>query len=1249
MKRTQFLLTALLSSSILVACGRSPDGDSVPSTTTTPPPATTPVTPTDKPDVYMMVVPPGAQGNAGTSAQGQQPPPNFIDQLHLYEELAFAPVGLTGDAASCTPPKDEATFASNISTPAGSRDACNYFKASQLDAPADATCSTRTNPRTNGTVEICFDGWGVPYVKADTREDAMYGFGYAGAAVRLWLFDVLRYIGRGRLSAFLGPANDTRNFDKDIAAVTGYNEEEVTRILEFTGGKWPLPVTDSQWASASKQATIALNDANHVCNPNSQPIGRDAVTYPDPNDDPAYGKFGLLSKMVVCDLDAMVAGMNAFIASDLNGAPATLATQADYALTVTATQPSGKVPMCASATDCSAGTGFTRNDIVASAILIQSIFAFGGGGERNNVHAIQHFDNSFGGNDLTMSQRACEYWRDLRHANDVTTPKTDASNAVNARQSPATIPTSCTAAWPAGHASLPSGTAIWDAGSYQGRQIFKNTVVASAPSASLLKPNDDKAMKVAKTEIPESLTGLFQLSVDKRGKFVASLRQQFAALAKNKTLRKALASQKPVSTIARVADDPYTAAHTSLTKAGFPVPRTMSNFIGVTGDQTADGQPIAVMGPQTGYFVPQLLWEISIQSGGNNPDPFDFAGRGVVFGQLPYVNIGRGIDFAWSATSGNTDLVDTRVSKVCLLASGALNTPLLGVPSADDNFNNATGVAGADGFPDFDGYLFDADDGNGMQCRPVITRRDQFTAEGAVASAALGSTSLQENIEIFVMRTHYGPIIATATLNGDIVAVSTERSTFYAELDTAPGFALATTRVIGNSGQGDAQVQDFYEIFNGVTGTFNWQYIQKDNLAWFHSGLFPNRDASAHPELPVWGDGRADWPGKKVDLSVDTDFFNRNYYPNLAKPRPQKTITSSTVLPGAAVPVFFEYDNFRQLADHPRVNNPPVGYLHSWNNAPASGWWAADGNGSYGPMHRASMLLDRLQAYQATGKKHTLGSMVEIMSDAAHTDLMGMKLVPLLIEALNTTPAGQDFSSLPGIQDRAQLDEMIAFLKTWSDDGSMKWIADANSNGLGGYRRTKRDGTQPRARTDSDNADVEFEYLYRNQVVLMDTFYPHLADHILQQFREIDASAPTLTGFHNRPGSGGSAYQNGWYFIMFRTLSNALDAELGGNRSQGGSYNRIACAATTNAENPSFADCRDGILTALSDAVSQLGGWSTRSTWDGTQNGGTRTVENRDAIRHTPLSAQSMDAMHWSNRPTFQGVFQIFKDRNDNN
>ena len=65
------------------------------------------------------------------------------------------------------------------------------------------------------------------------------------------------------------------------------------------------------------------------------------------------------------------------------------------------------------------------------------------------------------------------------------------------------------------------------------------------------------------------------------------------------------------------------------------------------------------MGPQVAYFMPQILVEMDL----HGPD---IDAQGAAFpGISPYVLLGRGQDFAWSATSAGQDIIDTFAEKLC--------------------------------------------------------------------------------------------------------------------------------------------------------------------------------------------------------------------------------------------------------------------------------------------------------------------------------------------------------------------------------------------------------------------------------------------------------------------------------------------------------------------------------------------------------------------------------------------------------
>src|SRR5919204_1928745 len=85
----------------------------------------------------------------------------------------------------------------------------------------------------------------------------------------------------------------------------------------------------------------------------------------------------------------------------------------------------------------------------------------------------------------------------------------------------------------------------------------------------------------------------------------------------------------------------------------------MSNALLVSASRSATGHPIMVAGPQVGYTYPEILMELDLHGGGIDA-------RGAAFPGLSfYVLLGRGKDFAWSATSAETDVVDDFVQPLC--------------------------------------------------------------------------------------------------------------------------------------------------------------------------------------------------------------------------------------------------------------------------------------------------------------------------------------------------------------------------------------------------------------------------------------------------------------------------------------------------------------------------------------------------------------------------------------------------------
>jgi acyl-homoserine lactone acylase PvdQ len=84
-----------------------------------------------------------------------------------------------------------------------------------------------------------------------------------------------------------------------------------------------------------------------------------------------------------------------------------------------------------------------------------------------------------------------------------------------------------------------------------------------------------------------------------------------------------------------------------------------SNWEMVSARESATGDPIGVLGPQVGYYVPQVLMEQEL----HGPS---FDARGTAFpGVNLMVQLGHGRDYAWSATTATSDNIDTFAEVLC--------------------------------------------------------------------------------------------------------------------------------------------------------------------------------------------------------------------------------------------------------------------------------------------------------------------------------------------------------------------------------------------------------------------------------------------------------------------------------------------------------------------------------------------------------------------------------------------------------
>jgi acyl-homoserine lactone acylase PvdQ len=225
-----------------------------------------------------------------------------------------------------------------------------------------------------------------------------------------------------------------------------------------------------------------------------------------------------------------------------------------------------------------------------------------------------------------------------------------------------------------------------------------------------------------------------------------------------------------------------------------PAPASSAIVVGAKRSQT--GHPLFVAGPQVGYFFPELFAEMELSGGA-------FATRGAVFPGVPFVVIGRGRDYAWSATSSQADNTDLFVETLC---------------GGDERHYEYRGRC----LP--------------MQRFFVGTLKSPDAADQPVA----------------YLLTSHGPVIGYATVNGTKVAISLQRSTRGREiLSFRPFYELDTGGV--------TSAQKFLEVIGGVEFSFNWFYADDRDIAFFSSGRLPIRAPGTDPALPTVGAGDYDW------------------------------------------------------------------------------------------------------------------------------------------------------------------------------------------------------------------------------------------------------------------------------------------------------------------------------------------------------------------------------------------------------
>src|SRR5437764_7083554 len=235
-----------------------------------------------------------------------------------------------------------------------------------------------------------------------------------------------------------------------------------------------------------------------------------------------------------------------------------------------------------------------------------------------------------------------------------------------------------------------------------------------------------------------------------------------------------------------------------------------SNWELVSAKHSRNGHPIGVLGPQVGYYDPEVLMEEDL----HGPH---FDARGATFpGVNLMVQLGHGRDYSWSATTAPSDNVDTFAEALC-----------------QDAYH----------------YIWKG------KCRAMerLERTNSWTPS-AGSQAGPGSETLT------AYRTVHGIVYARGTVHHRKVAFVSARTTYFHEADSAIGlFRLNDPTFI----KGPAS---FRRAADGISFAFNWSYIDPKHIAYQLSGWYPRRAKGTSPDFPVLGTGKYDWQGYNASL-----------------------------------------------------------------------------------------------------------------------------------------------------------------------------------------------------------------------------------------------------------------------------------------------------------------------------------------------------------------------------------------------
>jgi hypothetical protein len=193
-----------------------------------------------------------------------------------------------------------------------------------------------------------------------------------------------------------------------------------------------------------------------------------------------------------------------------------------------------------------------------------------------------------------------------------------------------------------------------------------------------------------------------------------------------------------------------------------------------------------------------------------------------------YVELGRGQDYAWSATTSGQDVIDSYAVELCT-----------------DDYH----------------YLYHGT----CTAMDKVEQTNSWVPTTADSTAA-GSYRMQ------VYRTKYGPVEYRATVGGKKVAYTTLRSSYMHEADSIIGFQML------NDPDYVSSPATFQSAASHINYTFNWFYADSSHTAYYNSGNNPVRASGVDAEFPVWAQSAYEWTNWNPTTNV-SDYTAASAHP----------------------------------------------------------------------------------------------------------------------------------------------------------------------------------------------------------------------------------------------------------------------------------------------------------------------------------------------------------------------------------